>query len=490
MKKDSKQYRILIIEDNPGDFVIVSDLLSDQISIPAISHATTYGQAFDILAAGSIFDIILLDLSLPDKKGQELVTAILQIATVCPVIILTGYADIDFSIKSVSEGISDYLLKDELNAAMLYKSIIYAIERTKTVAELISSERRYSDLFDLSPQPMWVFDSETFKFTQVNKATIALYGYSEEEFLNITLMDIKMEEDIPKAILGLRSKNAQKGVYKDLTKHRKKGGEIIEVEISSTPITINGRRFRSVVAIDVTEKNQYENKITRAIIKTQEDERYEIGGELHDNVCQLLAVSQLTFGMVKESIPPIRSVLFKKGMEYIAMALEEIRNLSHRLAPAFFDETTLEEAFTKLFETVNADGKLEIVLHFDALVTKYPLGLELQLNLYRILQEQLRNIQKYANASLVEVDLIIYDNKLKMRISDDGIGFNMGLVKQGIGLSNMKRRAELFSGKFGINSSPGEGCTVEIGIPLHETRAADKEDVRDIPMPSLVPTVS
>jgi len=486
MRKDTKQYHILIVEDNPGDFIIVSDLLSEQISMPVIKHVTTYGQAFDILAAGTVFDIILLDLSLPDKKGQQLVTAILQIASMSPVIILTGYADVDFSIKSVSEGASDYLLKDDLNATMLYKSIIYAIERKKTVTELIGSEKRYSDLFNLSPQPMWVFDSETFRFTQVNKATIALYGYTEEELLKMTLLDIKLEEDIPKAMADLGIANTQSWANKNLTRHRKKTGEIIDMEISSTAITVGDKRFRSVIAIDVTEKNQYENKITRAILKTQEDERYEIGGELHDNVCQLLAVSQLTFGMVKESIVPARSVLFKKGMDYITMALNEIRNLSHRLAPAFFDESTLEEAFAELFETVKVDGKLEIVLHFDASVKKYPLGLELQLNLYRILQEQLRNIQKYAKAALVGVDLSIYDNKLKMRISDDGIGFNMNLVKQGIGLSNMKRRAELFSGKFDIISSPGKGCTVEICIPLDETGGPSKEDVRDIPTPRLI----
>ena len=98
------------------------------------------------------------------------------------------------------------------------------------------------------------------------------------------------------------------------------------------------------------------------------------------------------------------------------------------------------------------------MLHFDDAVKKYPISLEIQLNLYRILQEQLRNILKYANATLIEVDVLIHNNNLKMRISDNGIGFNVDTVKGGIGLANMKRRAELFSGKFEIDSSPGNGC--------------------------------
>lgn len=94
----------------------------------------------------------------------------------------------------------------------------------------------------------------------------------------------------------------------------------------------------------------------------------------------------------------------------------------------------------------------------------------MQLNLHRILQEQLRNIQKYANASIIEVDVLMHYHKLKMKISDNGIGFNTDKVKAGIGLANMKRRAELFSGKFEINSSPGNGCEIIIGIPLLEIK--------------------
>src|SRR5688500_5317624 len=119
MNRDKQQYRILVIEDNPGDFIIVEDLLSDQILTPVITHAFTFKEAINILAAGTTFDIILLDLSLPDKSGQQLVTGILEVKLSCPVIILTGYTDIDFSIKSVAQGISDYLLKDDLNAATL-----------------------------------------------------------------------------------------------------------------------------------------------------------------------------------------------------------------------------------------------------------------------------------------------------------------------------------------------------------------------------------
>ncbi len=467
MTKDTKRYHILVIEDNPGDLVIVEDLLTEQVLLPGIVSAGDYRSAITILSgAGNLFDVILLDLTLPDKNGQELVSEILKHAGSCPVVILTGYADIEFSIRSISQGISDYLLKEELTSVNLYKSMVYAIERKKITASLIQSEKRYSDLFRLSPQPMWVFDPDTLKFVQVNKAATDLYGYSEEEFMDMCLTDIKPPEDEFDETVLNNMKKTGAGIFRNSFRHLKKSKEIIQVEIFSTPIVINDKLLRSVIAIDVTEKNLYQHKITKAIIKTQEDERYEIGGELHDNVCQLLAVSQFSLAMLKKQLPKPAIVYFDQCKENISLALDEIRNLSHRLAPAFLGDSKLEDAFRKLLDSFNLENQYDISLYFDETTRKYPLTLELQLNLYRILQEQLKNIVKYAKATLITVEAVIYNNKLKMRIGDDGVGFDINAVKGGIGMANMKRRAELFSGTFAVNAQPGNGCDILIDIPL------------------------
>jgi PAS domain S-box-containing protein len=469
MIKDKTSYRILVMEDNPGDLVIVEDFLVEQFFNPIITNASSFQQGSSILSNPALlFDIILLDLTLPDKNGIDLVTEMLRIASTCPIIILTGYADIDFSIRSISQGISDYLLKDDLNATSLHKSIIYAIERKNITSKLIASEKRYSDLFNLSPQPMWVYDSETYRFAQVNSATKSMYGYSDEEFKIMTIMDVKKEIGTSQTKPDLEKITINEGLLKSTVLHHKKSGEIIELEIYSTPITIDNKQFISVIAIDVTEKKLFEHKIIKAIIKTQEEERYEIGGELHDNVCQILAASQLSLGLLKNSLLTTGIQMFEQCRDNISLALVEIRNLSHRLAPVFFDNSTMEEAFERLFNTFNLEHKLSLSLNFDKTIKIYPVSLELELNLYRILQEQFRNIQKHAAASNIEVDVFRFNKMLLMRISDDGIGFNTEATRKGIGLANMKRRAELFSGKFEINSSPGNGCEILINIPLEE----------------------
>ena len=470
MKKDKSNFKILVIEDNAGDFMLVEDYLTEQIEHPHITHVKDFNEALSVLKEPeNTFDVILLDLSLPDKSGQDLITDILPMTAECPVIILTGYSDIDSSIQSISMGISDYLIKDGLNAISLYKSIIYCLERRKGIQQLKESEKRYSDLFRLNPQPMWVYDPENWNFIQVNQAAIDHYGYSEQEFLNMTIRDIRPDEDIHRVIDSINNNDRQStSVHVGKFRHYKKSKEIIEVEIYSNVVMIKEKQHRLVIATDVTEKNRFEHTITRAIIKAQEDERYEIGAELHDNVCQLLATSQMSLKMLRQSLNECNLPLYNQTNEYITLATQEIRNLSHQLAPAFVNNSTLEEAFEILLGASNVEERYNIALYFDKNFEKADVDKELQLNLYRILQEQIRNILKYASGSNIEVDVLVNRNKLKMRISDNGVGFNVGQVKGGIGLSNMKRRVELFSGRFEIFSSPGNGCEIIIDIPLNK----------------------
>jgi signal transduction histidine kinase len=248
--------------------------------------------------------------------------------------------------------------------------------------------------------------------------------------------------------------------------HRKKNGDLIEVETYSTPILIGEKQCRSMIAIDITEKLLHEERVIQAILKTQDEERYEIGSELHDNVCQILAASQISLDKLEEVIPAEKRNWFNYCKDQLSLALIEIRNLSHRMAPAFHDDTTVEFAFRKLLRSFDIDGRYNIKLNIDAIVQEYPVTIDAQLNLYRILQEQLRNISKHAKASEILIDVTIQDDQFIMSITDNGVGCSQDTTIQGIGLANMRRRAEFFAGTLDISSSPGKGCRVLVKIPL------------------------
>lgn len=472
MKRNShftkgREYNILIIEDNLGDFILVEDYLLDQFSDSKITNANNFYTAKTLLQHNKInYDVILLDLSLPDINGKALIESILSFQLECPIIILSGYTDIDFSIECLSLGITDYLLKEEITSSSLCKSILFSIERKNVYLELEKSEKRYSNLFRLNPQPMWVYNSETLEIIQVNAAAIMHYGYSEEEFLTMTILDIRPEEDYQKVKEIIKANLTEKeSTSKGKFRHFKKSGELINVEIQSGPIQLGDKIFRMVIVNDVTEKTFFENQITKAIIKTQEDERYEIGSELHDNVCQILVASQMTLGALKKSSSHLNVEYVNQCQGYIALALKEIRALSHQLAPVFFDDISISETFNMLLTNYNIDNKYKIFQNYSPALREYSLPQEIQINLYRILQEQLKNIAIHSNAKKITVSLQI-DTNIQFQIIDDGIGFNVDTVKGGIGLSNIKRRVELFSGKLNIASSPNNGCNLEIEIPF------------------------
>ena len=455
LKESERRYRTLteqtneIIEkcDASGKFIFANDSFKKRLEYndEELSNLTIS----DILAEGSL---------IPDQssKSTEVITNVQKV----------------FKSKSGKRIYIEGTILLEFNNGNFTGSMGFFNDVTeKKILEesLIASELKFRDFFNLAPIPMWVYDAETYKIVIINKAALKHYGYTEEEFLNMTIMDLRQEEDNlnEKEEVSINEKIADKTGISNYI-HLKRNGEKIEVEIHTSPIIINDNKCILTIANDVTERNHHENKITKAIIKTQEDERYEIGSELHDNVCQLLAAANMNLGMMKPSMESAATGIYDHARESINLALAEIRNLSHRLAPAFFDNTRLDEAFENLLRTFSIEDKYYISVYFNNSAMNYPIDPEMQLNLYRILQEQLRNIIKYAKGTTVEVSVFIYNNKLKMRIADDGVGFDINSVKKGIGLANIKRRAELFSGKLQINSSPGNGCELLITIPMNE----------------------
>ena len=182
----------------------------------------------------------------------------MEISRGMPVLALTGFPDLDFSLKSLSLGVSDYLLKDELTPIILFKSMIYAIERNKHFDEFQKSEKRYSELFHLSPLPMWVYDVNTLAFLDVNNAAIVHYGYDRKEFLSKTLKNIRPSEDLSLLEDALKASKVQNSLlHKRVFRHIKKNGEIIKVEIISSPILFNDREAKLVLVNDITEKITY-----------------------------------------------------------------------------------------------------------------------------------------------------------------------------------------------------------------------------------------
>jgi len=143
MKAAEKEYRILVVEDNPGDVLLISDCLREQMIGVNISGAASFDELKELITdRNPHYDVILLDITLPDQVGEPLIRETLQLFPYTPIIILTGYTDFEFSVRSLTMGVSDYLLKEEITPFILYKSILYSSERKKIALDLETSEKR------------------------------------------------------------------------------------------------------------------------------------------------------------------------------------------------------------------------------------------------------------------------------------------------------------------------------------------------------------
>jgi PAS domain S-box-containing protein len=131
-------------------------------------------------------------------------------------------------------------------------------------ANLQASEDKYKTLFYKSPLPKWIYDESTLRFLEVNEAAIRIYGYSQQQFQQMTIMDIRPEEDKARLAEDVDEVRRNPGIYKESQwQHIKQNGQVIDVEIIAHPIDFGSRKARMVVVNDITERNRYEMEMRR-----------------------------------------------------------------------------------------------------------------------------------------------------------------------------------------------------------------------------------
>jgi len=298
----NSQLRLLVIEDQLADFLLLERYLR-QYDLEAECLRVDTTAELDAALQGE-WDVVLSDYNVP---GMDFRTTLLRIQTPypdLPVILISGSVGEEAAVELLHLGMSDFVLKS--NLARLPQAIRRAVNdaderRTRRATEtalrqsqavhieqqrqarlaalnlmedalaaqsraeaanaaLRESEQRYRILFEANPHPMWVYDLETLAFLAVNDAAVSHYGYSKEEFLAMTIEDIRPPEDIARLLtnIGQITDSFDKvGPWR----HRRKDGSLILVEVSSHVIDFAGRRGEVVLAYDVTERKRMEQDL-------------------------------------------------------------------------------------------------------------------------------------------------------------------------------------------------------------------------------------
>jgi signal transduction histidine kinase len=326
---------VLLIEDNPGDARLIREMLRDaRDAVFVLETCTNLADGIGALHKRR-YDVILLDINLPDSSGTSTVQRLLQEHPANAVVVLTGFDDQEIAVEALKAGAQDYLVKDETNTNLLVRSIRYAIER-----------------------------------------------------------------------------------------HR----------------------------IDLAEAEL-------AAIK----ERQRLARELHDSVSQTL----FTANVMAESAlrqwdnnPTKARSLVEEVQHLTSSATAEMRILLLELRPVSLTQIDFQQLVEQLIHAQRAKHRVDASFSCDKLP---PLSPDVQIALYRIIQEALNNMIKHSRASLCAVEIRCDDFTIEVTVRDNGRGFDVATASPtSFGLSIMHERAEAIGAQLDIHSVPGQGTQVRV----------------------------
>jgi PAS domain S-box-containing protein len=351
-----------------------------------------------------------------------------------------------------------------------YETIRLATAFNEMLDVLVSNERMLAMVLENMPVGAYILQGDRFVF--VNPVFEQITGYNREEIMDKLRPELLVHEEdlsLARRLYEMRSGGAVRGEHYSFRIIRS-DASVIFVEAIVSRITYNQRPATIGSIIDITDRLQEENRINKAVIDAQEQERMQIGMELHDNVQQILAGSLLTLDYAKsqfdDRVSALEALQDVKG--YVNEGIHELRRLSHQLAPAIRTPEGLPEKINELVSSMNASSRLFVEVEADEF--NVPEDEELELAFYRIVQEQLNNILKHAEARRVSIRLKHTEDGLLLSIRDDGKGFDPAAKLPGIGLENIRRRATALNGELKILSAPGKGCELLLQIPFSLSR--------------------
>lgn len=519
-----KQINILLIEDDPGDADLLQKILSatkaHQFSLEV---STDLHNSLERLALGQI-DVVLLDLSLPDSQGLDTFTQVYAQAPDIPIVVLSGLDDETIAVKAVQIGAQDYLVKDKVDNHLLVRSLRYAIERKRTEKEIVrlyKAERaRYRETEALRQAALTLAATtdlnQVLEYILVQLQKVVPYDSASvmlliEDKLNIVAQHglrlgrkafIPMQLDtlphvqemlkqnqpiiIPNTALDSRwqrlttaeAARCWLGVpllvqdqiigllnlnKKEVDTYTKRDAELALAFASHGAIAIkNAQLFEQVRA----GRERLQN-LSAQLVEVQESERRHIARELHDEIGQVLTGLKLLLEMSMASSAQLTESRLKQALTLVDELTARVQEMSLNLRPSMLDDLGVVPTLAWHFQRYSAQTDIEVIFKYIGSERRFPPNIETAI--YRITQEALTNVARYAKVKEVIVTLWAEQNNLRLQVVDQGVGFN---VKSALstnasnGLTGMIERAALLGGQLTIESTKGVGTSLIIDFPL------------------------
>lgn len=502
---------VLLIDDDEDYYFIIRDLLNGLEHVKFnLRWTQERNEALELLQT-TAFDAVLVDYQLGIYNGVDLTREITAGGVKVPVILLTGHGSYKLDLEAMRAGAIDYLVKGDLNAPLLERTLRYAIERKGVemelerrvqertqelaaaveglraeIAERVRAQKKIAYQANLlsNVSDAIVATDDELVLTSWNHAAENIYGWTASEVLGKPVSEVLRTEYIGLTRNDATRQLLETGEFNAVVIQYHKDGGPVYIEGKTIALRDEAGRINGFVSVyrNITKRSEDEaatrqmvvelNAVQRRLIENVEAERLFLSQELHDGPLQVLngMVFKIASALSNNPTDELREQLLDMRQQAIEL-IDSLRAICNNLRPPALAPFGLEKAIRShadKFQTANPD--ILLALHLDS--DGQTLPERVRLALFRIYQQALANIVKHADAGLVEVDFVFDDHQAILRIRDDGVGFEvpkhlMSLAKEGhLGLVGASERAEAVGGQLSVQSTAGEGTQIQVVVPF------------------------
>ncbi|MCJ7579523.1 MAG: PAS domain S-box protein [Candidatus Aminicenantes bacterium] len=369
------------------------------------------------------------------------------------------------------------------------KSILISltdITKKKQLEDKIKeSEKQYRDLVEKAGIAILI-DDINGHIRYCNHKLANLFGYSIENMKKLSIRSVVHSDDVERVMKfhGNRVQGKKSPSRYEFKGIRKDGSSVfVEVDAVALKENENFTGSRSYMW-DITKRKQAEEKaqqhqeelqkLTAQLFTIQEDERKWISQELHDDIGQALTMLKLNLFSLKDLVDREQTEKIKARLEEFDLSCEKILNSVHEmtldLRPHMLDDLGLLPTLRWYLNRISKQANVEP--HIKSVNWKVPLIPEMEVAIFRIIQEAITNVAKHAMAQNVFIHLKQIKHTVDISIEDDGQGFDVKKIKDlrfqahGVGLLGMRERISLLQGIFQVDSAPGKGTRISASLPL------------------------
>jgi PAS domain S-box-containing protein len=348
--------------------------------------------------------------------------------------------------------------------------------RTPIPSRLEEDLRQKAELVDLSREAIFVTDSQG-GIVLWNHGAEKVYGWSQEEAQGKNPVEL-LHSELPRSVAQIENILRQEGHWDCELRQTTRDGSRITVASRwalwrNTQDQILGR-FQ--LDTDISKRKQVEQELrvlSGRLLNLQDEERRRFARDLHDSVGQLLAGAAMNLSLVQQRVlqlDPEVVKLLSEGNGLLDEALREIRTLSYLLHPPLLDEVGLISALRWYVSGFAERSQIKVELEVPENLGRF--RRELELALFRIVQESLTNVHRHSGSASAKIMIACLPNQLRLKVEDAGKGMSTPLiahekVSPGVGISGMRERVRQLGGQIQIRSG-NWGTAVEVLFPLEE----------------------